>query len=316
MKLPSFIKTSEPLAKHTTLGIGGPAKYFAPVTDETKRILANNFVFNRKRDGYNTNIFVIGGGSNILFSDKGFNGLVIKISNNELILDEEGIEAGAGASMASLVRLAEYSGTTGFEWAAGLPGTVGGAVFGNAGCYGGQMWDSVESITCFKMDGLMGKKFEVEAGDNLYGYRWSFFKNHPDWIILSVRLKTEISAGGRNEVIRKTSEVMKKRKASQPKERSLGCIFKNPNKIPIGELELKSASWLIDKAGCKGMCIGVVRVSGVHANYFVNDRRVLSRPLSNGPANDMFELIKSVRSVVYEKFGIMLEEEIIRVGEF
>ncbi|MDP3953926.1 MAG: UDP-N-acetylmuramate dehydrogenase [bacterium] len=307
------MKKNEPLAKHTTLGVGGKARYFATITNDIHLTTLNSWLIQHKE---RLEFFNLGGGSNVLFSDKGFDGLIIKNKIKIFSYSGSAWRIGAGNLMSEIVALAANNGIAGFEWAAGLPGTVGGAIYGNAGCYGGQMWDCLESVRYFELNDATGRPLEVRTEPYMFSYRQSIFKSKPQNIIISATLK--ISKNPRNiaAVQSKTKSIHEERQKNNPKERSIGCIFKNPTAIPKGEKELKSAGWLIEKAGLKGLCYGSSSISTVHANFFVNDFRGLSNLGLVLPANDMIELIKIAKGRVYEKFGILLEEEIIRVGEF
>ncbi len=309
MKLPNFVMTNVPLVRHSTLGVGGPADYFAviahdPVASkklfsfEAKMIEACEFARENKLD-----VFMLGHGSNVLFSDKGFRGLVLQIKTNDIWWgdDEKKNElwADAGTSVAKLVHFGKMGGFTGFEFLAGLPGSVGGAVYGNAGCYGGEFWDIIEEVVFFDGEYIQTKK--KHAG--MFGYRWSTFKENPNWIILAVRLVVRLK--GKKLVAIEIRRVRAGRLASQPEARSIGCIFKNPM---LSSGRRVSAGKLIDRASLKGSRIGRAMISNVHGNFFVN--------LGGAKAKDFMELIKIAKGRVFEKFRILLEEEIIRVGEF
>lgn len=309
MKLPDCVRKDVSLANYSTLGVGGAADYFADI----KRIKANDpesedarvqeakesFFMNlceahefARKNGLD--IFVLGRGSNVMFADSGFRGLVLRMGMSRVSFQNDELWVEAGALVSELVTLYE-NGSGGLECFAGLPGTVGGAIYGNAGCYGGQFWDVVEEVMFF--DGEYFRTLKKESG--MFGYRRSIFKKNPSLITVTARLKFEPKDN--NLVIIETRRIRKLRQASQPKSPSVGCIFKNPQGG-------RSAGQLIDYCGLKGLQAGQAMISQEHANFFVN--------LGNARASDFVELIKIAKARVFEKFGILLEEEITMVGEF
>lgn len=296
MVKPSFISNSEILSRHSTLGIGGPADFFAVIKTQDELAQAVAFARDMQLD-----TFTLGQGSNVLFSDAGFRGLILKMSLREIILVNNELEVRAGSLVSTLVGFGDRLGFSGFEKFAGLPGTVGGALYGNAGCFGAEFWQNVVCVTFFD-----GKGFSdicpCDSKFPLFSYRGSVFKDHPDWVIVSARLKLE----RRNcHLVREESkETAKSRADRQPKTKSAGCVFKNPNLRG----ERISAGKLIDAVGLKGARIGGAKISEAHANFFINN--------GNAEASDFRELIGLARGRVFEKFGVMLEEEIVEVGEF
>jgi UDP-N-acetylmuramate dehydrogenase len=297
MAKPDFICANKPLFRHSTLGIGGDADFFALIDNLDK--LAEAVEFSRDEG---LDVFVIGRGSNILFSDQGYRGLVLKIGVRKMHHFMPGKEfwVEAGALVSTIVDLGTKIGFSGFENFAGLPGTVGGAIHGNAGCFGSEFWKRVEAVKFF--DGGDFQEFRPSNHPMPYSYRHSIFKDHPNWIIVSARLKIEETDPG--QVAQRVKEVAEQRAKRQPGAKNIGCIFKNP----LRDSKMVSAGKLIDEAGLKGSRVGNALVSHVHANFFEN--------LGGAKAGDFLELIKIVRSKVYSKFGIMLEEEIVKVGEF
>lgn len=292
MQVPDFVKQDVPLARYSTLGVGGCADYFTDIDSLHRLICAYNFAKENQLD-----VLVIGRGSNILFSDHGFRGLVMRMNMRQLHYNfkKDELWVDAGALVSEIVNFGEGLGFSGFESFAGLPGTVGGAIYGNAGCYGREFWNVVEEVTLFN-----GNNFQkMTAKSDLCHYRWSIFKDFPYWIIVSVRLKFEPS---NSEVVTvETKRIRKLRYESQPTQASVGCIFKNP----LGD---KGAGKLIDEAGLKGMQVGQAMISQEHANFFVN--------LGGAKASDFVELIKIAKGRAFEKSGILLEKEIVMVGEF
>ena len=292
MQVPDFVKCDFPLARCSTLGVGGRADYFTVINSSRILTAAYNFAGENQLD-----VLFLGRGSNILFSDSGFRGLVMRMNMRQLHYKFESDEfsVDAGVLVSDVVSLGEQLGFSGFEPFAGLPGTVGGAIYGNAGCYGGQFWDVVEEVTIF--DGEYIKVLKKKS--DMFGYRWSIFKDNPNWIIVAAHLKFEPK--DRELVVAETKRIRELRQASQPKHKSVGCIFKNP---PDG----RSAGKLIHDCGLKGMQVGQAMISWEHANFFVN--------LGGARSSDFIELIKIAKGRVFEKFRILLVEEIIMVGEF
>ncbi len=296
MKNPGFIREGESLAKHSTLGIGGPADFFARIKTQEQLLEASEFARDEGLD-----IFVLGHGSNILFSDKGFRSLALKICLRKMHFLDGEFWVDAGAAVCNIAKLGEMVGFSGFEEFSGLPGTVGGAIFGNAGCFGAQFGQKVKAVKFF--DGENISIFETESYFlPLFSYRHSVFKEHPTWIMISACLT--IRPCDPSAVAGKNQEILARRQSGQPKAKNAGCIFKNP----LRDGERVSAGKLIDEAGLKGKRIGNAEISSVHANFFVN--------LGGAKASDLAELIKLTKGKVLEKSGILLEEEIIRVGEF
>jgi len=274
------------LAKYTTFKIGGPADFFVEVEKEEELVKLLKLL----RE-LNLPYFILGGGSNLLVADEGFRGIVIKIANCELRITNCKIIAGAGVSLGKLVELSAENSLTGLEFAAGIPGTVGGAVRGNAGAWGEAIGDKVKRV---KVLTPQGEIKWIDASDCQFSYRQSRFKKTKE-IIWEVEL--ELEKGDRKEIKEKIEENLAKR-ASQPKEPSAGCIFVNPKPFPAGEL--------IDKCGLKGKRIGDAQISPKHANFIVN--------LGNAKAADVIRLIKLIKEKVKEKFGINLEEEVFLLG--
>lgn len=307
MQMPGFIERDVPLSACCTLGVGGKADYLvdlrigvgdirSPRQLHVDEPLLQAYEFARDEG---LDIFVVGGGSNLLVSDNGFHGLVIRLrEGGSMEFCKDKIWISAGAMVSELVQLGKIAGFTGFEFLAGLPGTVGGAIYGNAGCYDSQFWDVVEEVRFF--DGEYVRA--VSKNSSMFGYRWSVFKDNPGRIILSAGFKAEPK--GKKVVAGEIRRIHQKRVASQPKARSAGCIFKN---LSVNG-ETMRAGALIDYAGLKGMRIGNAMISQEHGNFFVN--------LGGAKASDFIELIKIAKGRVYGKFGVSLEEEIIKVGEF
>lgn len=279
------IKENTPLAPYTVFKIGGPARFFCEVKNKEELAEAAGFAKVKSMP-----VFILGAGSNVLVSDEGFGGLVIKMNLQGFMAYGLRLTAGAGVSMARAVNFAVDRELGGFEWGVGIPGTIGGSVFGNAGCYSGEMKDVVEAVEIF--DGTNFKTLENEKCK--FGYRDSIFKKRPGWIIVSAALG--LAPGGAKESRAKILEYSKKRALTQDiGSECAGCIFKNFNSdLPAG--------FLIDKAGLKGRRVGGAVVSSKHANFIVNSGEATAR--------DIRELIELVKSEVQKKHGVLLEEEI------
>ncbi|MEK7532716.1 MAG: UDP-N-acetylmuramate dehydrogenase [Patescibacteria group bacterium] len=296
------------LGSYTTFKIGGPAKYFVSVksVDELKQAIALALK-------HSLNYFVFGGGSNMLVADDGFDGMAIKIEMNASSAVDDHIIADAGMVTAALARASIDAGLTGFEWGIGVPGTAGGAVRGNAGAFGGEMKEVVESVDAL-VDGEVRTFSNAECK---FRYRHSIFKENGG-IVLGVTLKLKYDE--ERNGLKKMMEYLDRRNKTQPKgAASTGCIFKNyefdepdsswkDKNIPEEFLTKKriSAGWLIEQAGMKGEKEGAAVVSDVHGNFVLNT--------GGATAADVKRLIERVKSAVAEKFGINLEEEIQYIG--
>jgi UDP-N-acetylmuramate dehydrogenase len=278
------IKKNINLAPHTTFRIGGPAKFFVEVKNSDELIKAVSWAKKEK-----VKYFILGGGSNILFDDKGYKGLIIKITSKkiELIKNKNLIIASAGANLSQLVKFSLENNLKGLEWASGIYGTVGGAVFGNAGANKGCMADVVEEVEVCN-----GKKIEVLNNKDLnFKYRSSAIKKGET--IISVKLK--LKKGDKKESEELSKKYLKQRKEKQPKGFCAGSIFKNP-KANV------SAGFLIEQCGLKGLKIGKAKISEKHGNFIIN--------LGNAKSSDVLALIEKAKNEVEKKFAIKLKEEL------
>ena len=298
------IQENIPLAGYSTFRCGGPAKYFAePSTgDEVARL------FRWARE-MNEEVFVLGNGSNCLISDEGFDGLVIRIGKNMSRLDSEELEdgrlkitAGAGLPFARFGNYCVELSLTGAEFACGIPGSCGGAVFMNAGAYGGETKDFITSVTYW--DGMSVKKIDGSLCN--FGYRTSLFEQLAaegnDAVILE--LEAVLSKGNKDEIVALTDELRAKRTSSQPLDvPSAGSTFKRP--------EGYFAARLIEEAGLKGFALddSGAQVSPKHAGFIVNNG-------GRAGASDVMKLIDYVTLKVYENSGVKLEKEVRLVGNF
>ncbi len=324
-------KTNILLKDYSYYRIGGPARFFfeaSGIEDVKEAFKTFKKHFSENKD---LKIFVLGGGTNVLFSDEGFNGLVLKInfdfvnpvrcllSNGVNLIDDCLIEAGAGILMNNLVNYLQGRNLSGLEWAAGLPGTLGGAIRGNAGAFGKEIKDSVCEILSIEIknpDNFIVRKNK----DCEFNYRSSIFKTKGNEIILKAVLSF---APADKEFIKKEIEKnFSYRLERQPLEYpSAGSVFKNVaiENIPLGQRGLFAeavktdpfpvvpAAYLIYKAGLKGIRQGGAMISEKHSNFIVN--------IDNASSNDVIYLINLAKSEVLKQFGVKLEEEIQILSE-
>ncbi len=295
------VRLDEPLAPHTTFRAGGPADLFV----EAKTI-SEVVEFVRLARQHGVPVFILGNGSNILVRDGGIRGLVIENHCNEFALDLKNPErallmAESGASLPGIANRLARQGWSGLEWAIGVPGTVGGAVVGNAGAHGGAIADNVITVSILDAAGARQQLPKTECA---FGYRTSRFKRSKGEIVLSAEF--EMRRDDPQACIARMNAYTEHRRRTQPTEASVGSMFKNPPGDPSAPLRASSAGRLIEQAGLKGTRVGNVEVSRVHANFFVN--------LGGGTASQVLALVEVVRKKVKEEFGIELELEIEVVG--
>ena len=283
----------ENMSKHTTFGIGGKVScYIMPKTIKHLKEVLKYSSENK------INISFVGSGSNLLVSDYGYDGIIISLKKtfkNLNILRNGTIIAESGVMLGSMVRKATNKGIKGMESLIGVPGTVGGALYMNAGAYNHE----ISNYFCSAL--LLNKKGEekiYQKKDIKFDYRYSSFPK--DEILIEAEFK--YPGGDPETILKNKKDASIKRKNSQPlKYRSAGSIFKNPNKK-------SPAGYLIDKAGLKGTTIGGAQISNKHANFIIN--------LGDATAKDVFELIQISKEAVFEKFNIKLELEIKLIGDF
>lgn len=287
------VKVDEPLAPHTTLRIGGPAALYLAVYRLDDLIL-----FARLAQARHVPIFILGNGSNILVRDGGVHALVIDNHCSGFSLDVEKLAATllaeSGASLPLVANKLARDGWSGLEWAIGVPGTVGGAVVGNAGAHGASVADNLVGVTILDSHGESLELHHAELG---FEYRSSRFKQAQDAIILTAAFR--LRKDDPKACIARMNEYTDHRRRTQPTEPSVGSMFKNPPGNFAGRL--------IEQAGLKGTRVGGAQVSSVHANFFVNR--------GGASARDVLELIDLVRSQVRSRFGIELELELQIVGQ-
>lgn len=286
------IKADEPMKAHTTFRIGGPAKYF--VIPETKEEIKAIIECCKAE---NVPYYILGNGSNLLVSDKGYEGVVIQIfkNMNQITLEGETITAQAGAILSSVANKALEAELTGFEFAAGIPGTLGGACVMNAGAYGGEMKDVLVKVVVLTQDGefLTIPKEELELG-----YRTSVIAKK-NYIVLEATIK--LAKGDKEAIKARMDELKVQRTTKQPLEYpSAGSTFKRP--------EGHFAGKLIQDAGLRGFQVGGAQVSEKHCGFVINK--------DQATAADVAELMRQVSLKVKEQFGVELEAEVKRLGEF
>jgi UDP-N-acetylmuramate dehydrogenase len=306
-------KRDEPIAPKTYLKIGGPARLFV-VANSSDELLAAVKV--AKEVGIP--FYVFGGGANILVSDDGFEGVLIQAATRAFKIDGEKVVADAGVFTGLLARETVKAGLEGFEWGIGVPGTVGGATYGNAGCFGGEMKDVVTNVRAY--DVANDREMNYSNAECGFAYRESRFKHEPH-VILEATLT--LKKGDPVLAQQKLEEIMGKRKETQPQGAfTAGCLFKNFEyqdesaldiakrdvEIPPEMIAVKRipAGWLIDKLGLKGKTIGKAQVSPVHGNFLVN--------LGGATANDVLQLSSYVKMKVRDELGLLLEDEVQYVG--
>lgn len=286
------VKLQEPMSRHTTFRIGGPADFYL-CPHSTKEVQEIVEICKEENLPY----FVLGNGSNLLVSDKGYRGVVIQLWKNfsDITVKDCCIQAKAGALLSKVAAEALEAGLTGMEFASGIPGTIGGAAFMNAGAYGGEMKDIIKSV---KVLDTQGEVRVLPKEELKMGYRTSIVKEK-GYTVLSVEL--ELSKGNREE-IRNTMEDLKERRTSkQPLEMpSAGSTFKRPEGYFAGKLIMDS--------GLRGFSVGGAQVSEKHCGFVVNK--------GGATAMDVLNLIREVQRRVKEQFGVDLETEVRFLGEF
>jgi UDP-N-acetylmuramate dehydrogenase len=297
------------MSKHTTFKLGGPAKYFIAIDNIDKLVEVLNFLREE-----NVEFIILGGGSNVLCADREFDGVVIKINDSRIIIEDQVVMACAGAMTVSVAQTSVKAGLTGFEWGIGVPGTIGGATRGNAGAMGGDMSTNLEKVEVYRQ----GEILELNNEECEFTYRESAFKHNND-VILRVWLKLAKSTEESKDLMKKALENIAYRNSTQPQGfASSGCIFKNVSvekwqkenggelpEIFVGKSSV-SAGWLIEQSGAKGGKVGQAQVSEKHANFIVN--------LGGATAEDVKNLIEEVKIKVYNEFKVSLEVEVQEIS--
>lgn len=277
-----------PLSYFTTFGVGGKASFivFLKNIEELKKTL-------KKIKEYELNYFVLGRGANLLVSDRGFEGIVLKLDGDfrEFSFFEGELICGCGALISRVSIFTVLKGYWGFENFLDLPGTIGGGIIMNAGCYGKEISDNLISLKLLNKEGEI---LNLKKEDINFSYRNSGLKGKG--IILEANFFLE--KGEADKILKNSLEVIKKRKENIPSGKSAGSIFKNPENYKVREL--------LKRAGLEGFGIGGAKFSEKHPNIIIN--------LGNAKAEEIFNLIKEAKERVFKKFNVILEEEVIYVG--
>lgn len=306
-------QSNVPLARFTTFRIGGPAKLFAEVSNAIE--LAECYERAQRDD---LPVFVFSGGSNILFSDSGFNGLVVRLIDGGLqVHSGSRMSVGAGKPLSEAVLAACEAGLSGIEKLSGIPGSVGGAIRGNAGAFGVEIGDRIVSVKALHSETGMVKEYrQVECQ---FGYRSSLFKAHPEYIVLSAEFQffPTMNPGA---LLSEAQEIRDKREAKHPQEVfCAGSFFINPVVKDEGlrrefakdsgkepKDEKLPAGWLIDQVGLRGKIIGHAKISEIHPNYLINT--------GGATAEDVITLASIVKQRVRDELNVRLQEEVQLVG--
>ena len=281
------ILQNEPMSRHTTFAIGGPADLF--VQPKTRRELAGTLGVLRARG---ITFLLLGNGSNMLVADAGVRGAVVCTTELDEVRIGENctLVAEAGALLGRVARRAQRAGLTGVEFAGGIPGSLGGAVFMNAGAYDGQMAGIVEQTEYLDETGALHTLTGEEHG---FGYRRSVFRDHPDWTVIRSTLR--LQQGDPAAILDRMNDLAQRRREKQPLNfPSAGSTFKRPEGYFAGRL--------IEDAGLKGVSVGAAQVSEKHAGFLINR--------GGATCDDMLHLIELVQKRVKEAFGVQLECEV------
>ncbi|MSQ43145.1 MAG: UDP-N-acetylmuramate dehydrogenase [Chloroflexi bacterium] len=302
------VETNVQLAPYTTLKIGGPADFFIRAPDGVSlgHILTASV-------NLGLQVLVLGGGSNVVISDRGFRGLGIKVEtrtslrNRGTIVDEDGpgvvIQVEPGCQTAGIARWTAQAGWSGLDWACGIPGTIGGAIAGNAGAYDGDMKAVVNAVTYWSPapTGIGSRSSHictVSGNEMAFGYRTSRLKTPGSGVVLGAELR--LGRATPTELQERIDRFETSRRARQPTERSCGSVFRNPPGMFAGQL--------VEQSGLKGHRFGDAQISLLHGNYIVNRGTATS--------HDIYSLIVAVRDRILRDTGIALETEVILAGDW
>lgn len=281
----------KPLAPFTTLQVGGPADLYYALTEieELPALL-------REAQRLEITHFILGGGSNTIFHENGFRGLIIHMKAKTITVEGERIIADAGALLSQVLQAALKNGLIGMEKFMGLPGTVGGAVRGNAGAFGVETKDVIEKALVYNQEKGI---HEAPASDFNFSYRSSTIKKRQGKDIV-LRVTYKLTKGDTKAAMKENAAVIAARLSKQPAGKNTGSFFKNPNPD-------QSAGKLLDEAGCKDLKVGDIQVSEQHANWIMNR--------GNATQTQVIELMRTMQERVKERFNITLEPEVQFVGE-
>lgn len=305
------IRKQEPLSRHTSFGIGGPADMFVEVAGPLEIAESVELALREK-----VSYFVIGGGTNILFADVGYRGLVIKIADGGIAVRGPVIEAGAGISLKRITETARDQGLVGMANLAGIPGSLGGAVRGNAGAFGTELGSLIRSVKVFNKDTGMVREFAAETCD--FAYRESLFKKQSEFIILSAEIL--LTPGDKGMIGSEMERIIALRESKHAQSaKCAGSFFMNPvvkdeklreeftrdTGAPPKDEKLP-AGWLIDHVGLRGKHVGGARVSDQHPNYIINT--------GGATAEDVIILVSLIKRRVRDDLRVQLKEEVQMVG--
>lgn len=282
----------EPMKQHTTFRVGGEAECFITIQQEEELVKLLPYLNQIEQD-----YFILGNGSNLLVGDKGYRGIVFKFDGpmEEIRVEGTRITAKAGALLSRVASTAKETGLTGLEFAAGIPGSIGGGVVMNAGAYDGEMKQVVEAVRVIDREGQITT---LDCDTMEFGYRTSIIKNRP-YIVLEVVL--QLAAGDPEQIGAKMEELSELRRSKQPLEyASAGSTFKRPEGYYAGKL--------IMDAGMRGYRIGGAQVSDKHCGFIINTGKAT--------AADIREVIEEVQERVKERFHVALEPEVVYLGDF
>lgn len=288
----AFVRENEPMAAHTSFKAGGRADLFVePQNGEQLRKVLQ--LYNKE----NVKYMVLGNGSNVLVRDGGYRGVIVRIGEafSSIKREENRIICGSGALMSAAARFAASEGLAGLEFASGIPGSIGGAVFMNAGAYGGEIAQVLSSARIISKDG--NREFNMTADELQMGYRHSVLHETGD---VTVEAVFELQPADINEIKANIADFTERRNSKQPVNYpSAGSFFKRPEGYFAGKL--------IQDAGFKGLSVGGAQVSELHSGFIINK--------GNAAASDILQLMEIVQAGVYDKFGVKLEPEVRIIGE-
>jgi UDP-N-acetylmuramate dehydrogenase len=299
---------NEPLRNHTRFGLGGPARYFVDVADPEVLPAAVKAL-----QTLGLPLITLGGGSNLIVADEGFDGIVLRFTGKSIRRDNGLTTAESGVVWQDLVDYHSELALTGMERMTGIPGWLGGALYGNAGAYGQTIMDFVESVRIFDGTGFQ----VIPNADCGFAYRTSGFKSHKDWILLSAQIR--LAPGDAIEIRQTAHEILTTRNEKfPPTMKCAGSIFKNLfvanlpgkalNRVPQGVMRAGKvpSAWFLEQVGSKGMKRGGIEVATYHANLIYNT--------GSGTADEVCELIDNLKSLVFSEFDLILEEEVQYIG--
>ena len=302
------VKEFEPLSRHTRFGLGGPARLMVDVEDSS---VLPEVVTALKTSGLP--VITLGGGSNLIVADSGFDGIVLRFTGKQITRHDSITTAESGVVWQHLVDFHNDLALAGMERMTGIPGWLGGALYGNAGAYGQTIMDFVESVRVFN-----GAGFEdIANADCQFAYRTSGFKSRKDWILLSARIR--LTPGDPIEIRQTSNEILTTRNEKfPPTMKCAGSIFKNLfvadlpgkalNRVPQGIMRAGKvpSAWFLEQVGSKGMKVGGIEVAPYHANLIYNT--------GDGTAAEVCQLIDTLKQRVFAEFDLQLEEEVQYVG--